>query len=155
MSKPLPRFSHDPIRDQAKIERVTNARCRDDDIIVAWQSSGMPAANANSPRVPIPRLLRGEIIERDRATCYLCGLKCMPHEIHIDHVTPVAKGGDNHPTNLRVTCRTCNLRKSDSMPDDPPRIAIRIQRTIDRSCKPRQPQDVAIENERRRRRRNG
>lgn len=32
---------------------------------------------------------------------------------HVDHVVPLAKGGDNWPANLQLLCPPCNLRKSD------------------------------------------
>jgi len=42
-------------------------------------------------------------------SCAYCGSK---YE-HIDHVIPVARGGTNWPANLRPSCRSCNLEKSD------------------------------------------
>jgi 5-methylcytosine-specific restriction endonuclease McrA len=76
-------------------------------------------------RKPLSREVRGWIIDRDDATCYLCGLSCWPHEIHIDHVVPLVRGGDDHPENLRVACRTCNLRKGSRMPTDKPPMRIK------------------------------
>lgn len=51
---------------------------------------------------------RRQIIERDDATCYLCGTALQPSQVEIDHLIPVAQGGDSDPVNLAVSCRWCN-----------------------------------------------
>lgn len=57
---------------------------------------------------------RQTIIERDKATCYICEIGPLDDsEIHLDHVVPLSKGGDHVPGNLRVACVSCNLKKSD------------------------------------------
>jgi 5-methylcytosine-specific restriction endonuclease McrA len=53
------------------------------------------------------RDLRDQILARDRWTCQRCGRRAD----HVDHVTPVAAGGTDHPANLRALCRACNLAK--------------------------------------------
>lgn len=57
-------------------------------------------------------LVRDYLLEHDHHTCQECGAKQGPFEI--DHVIPIAKGGQNVPNNLRVLCRTCNRRKGAS-----------------------------------------
>jgi 5-methylcytosine-specific restriction endonuclease McrA len=32
---------------------------------------------------------------------------------HVDHRTPLSKGGSNWPDNLQLTCGTCNMKKHD------------------------------------------
>lgn len=57
---------------------------------------------------------RQAIIERDKATCYICGIGSLTDsEIHLDHVIPLSKGGPHIPDNIRVTCISCNCKKSD------------------------------------------
>jgi len=56
---------------------------------------------------------RFEVFKRDRFTCAYCGGKPPEVVLHLDHITPVAKGGDNDPTNLVTSCADCNLGKSD------------------------------------------
>lgn len=58
---------------------------------------------------------REEIIERDGPVCYLCGQDLDPHEIFIDHVVPLSRGGTHTPDNLRVCCRPCNSRKGSKL----------------------------------------
>ena len=60
-----------------------------------------------------------DIIERDNATCWICGLGPLAYEdIHIDHVIPLSKGGSHTSDNLRVACAQCNLRKADKLPSE-------------------------------------
>jgi 5-methylcytosine-specific restriction endonuclease McrA len=61
------------------------------------------------------RFAREDIIARDKSTCYLCGKVCEKHEIHLDHVIPLSRGGEHTIDNIKVACATCNLRKRDSI----------------------------------------
>lgn len=37
-------------------------------------------------------------------------------KFHVDHITPLAKGGSNDPSNLQILCPPCNLSKSKRDP---------------------------------------
>ncbi len=50
------------------------------------------------------------VIERDGPVCHYCRRAARP--LHIDHVIPVSKGGQNVLTNLVVASRSCNLNKA-------------------------------------------
>lgn len=58
---------------------------------------------------------RAAIIARDDSTCYLCGKRCRPDEIHLDHIVPLARGGAHRPDNLAVACAKCNTAKGTRM----------------------------------------
>ena len=58
------------------------------------------------------RLVRDYLLDRDCHTCQTCGDRTGPFEI--DHIIPIARGGQNVPNNLRVLCRSCNRRKGAS-----------------------------------------
>lgn len=49
--------------------------------------------------------------------CFYCGC-CCDESYHIDHYIPLSKGGKHEIENLRISCPTCNLRKSAKMPED-------------------------------------
>lgn len=58
--------------------------------------------------------LRQAIFDRDDHEC-LC---CQSHEkLSIDHIVPLAKGGDNSFENLQTLCMSCNSAKGDSTKD--------------------------------------
>ncbi len=44
--------------------------------------------------------------------CAYCEVR-LPTDFHLDHMTPISRGGRNDWTNLALTCPTCNLRKND------------------------------------------
>lgn len=54
---------------------------------------------------------RQAIIDRDQSRCYLCGKVCLPHQIHLDHIVPLARGGAHRADNLAVACAQCNIMK--------------------------------------------
>lgn len=58
--------------------------------------------------------LKQQVKIRDNYTCQCCG-KYMPDEVglHIDHITPVSRGGKSILSNLQVLCDKCNLRKGN------------------------------------------
>lgn len=58
--------------------------------------------------------VREQIFNKYGAACLRCG---STEKLSIDHVVPVAKGGENHVKNLQPLCKSCNSRKSDQIID--------------------------------------
>lgn len=54
--------------------------------------------------------------EEPKIRCYLCGDLIPMGDRHVDHITPLSKGGEHRPSNLAVACKTCNLKKSAKLP---------------------------------------
>jgi len=52
-----------------------------------------------------------------RGVCWWCGRDCKD-DYHVDHLIPLAKGGHNNPSNIVISCPTCNLSKSDKLPHE-------------------------------------
>jgi hypothetical protein len=67
----------------------------------------------NMAREPIKKSIRFEVFKRDSFTCQYCGQKSPDVVLQIDHITPVAHGGDNDILNLVTACKGCNAGKSD------------------------------------------
>lgn len=61
----------------------------------------------------IPTHLRRRVIGRDGLRCVYCDADLINAEIHIDHVIPESRSGPTTYDNLQVTCRTCNLSKTN------------------------------------------
>lgn len=67
----------------------------------------------------VTKRTRFEVLRRDNHTCQYCGAKAPDVTLHIDHVMPVALGGDDKPSNLVAACKECNSGKSSIQPDSP------------------------------------
>jgi len=77
------------------------------------------------------RTLRS-LYRRYKGICFYCGCKVAPPSIlppyyrkpsvlppaSVDHWLPRALGGTDTPSNLRLACRPCNMRKGNMHPDD-------------------------------------
>lgn len=66
-----------------------------------------------------------QVLMRDRWSCRRCGIKTPrrlrgsfhPHAPEVDHIVPLAKGGEHSYANTQCLCRSCNIRKSDTLGD--------------------------------------
>jgi len=56
--------------------------------------------------------IRERILLRDRYTCQVCGR--VGTDLEVDHVVPLAIGGNNSDSNLQVLCPSCHLVKSEA-----------------------------------------
>lgn len=65
----------------------------------------------------VSKRLRYEILRRDSHTCRYCGASAPDTPLRVDHVTPVALGGTDEPSNLATSCEPCNSGKTSSAPD--------------------------------------
>lgn len=52
-----------------------------------------------------------KLIERDGNACIICGRTLDDSEMVIDHIVPVALGGNSEIDNLQLLCYSCNVRK--------------------------------------------
>lgn len=62
-------------------------------------------------RKPLSKKIRFEVFKRDKFTCQYCGRMSPDVILEVDHIEPVAEGGDNEITNLITSCRDCNRGK--------------------------------------------
>lgn len=62
--------------------------------------------------------LRYKVLCRDRFRCVICGRSPAKEpniELHVDHIHPWSKGGQNTEDNLRTLCFDCNLGKGSKI----------------------------------------
>ena len=46
-------------------------------------------------------------------TCYLCSHPVPFKKDHLEHKTPLSRGGTNEYSNLAIACQKCNLKKNN------------------------------------------
>lgn len=61
---------------------------------------------------------RHNVFARDRYKCAYCGKRKPSDELDLDHVIPRSRDGSNEWTNIVTSCRPCNLKKADRLPDE-------------------------------------
>ena len=72
-------------------------------------------------RVYIPEWVKRAVLFRDKGCCVFCkkdltGLYTLleDNEKQFDHIVPLHDGGINDVCNIQLSCKECNLKKSDS-----------------------------------------
>lgn len=63
-------------------------------------------------RKSISKKLRFEVFKRDSFTCQYCGAHPPSVILEVDHIVPVALGGENDQDNLVTSCFNCNRGKA-------------------------------------------
>lgn len=65
-----------------------------------------------------PKALVAHLHGEQEGVCPLCRHP-LSHDLMVDHIIPLAQGGDNRTENIQLVHGRCNLSKSDSCcPDD-------------------------------------
>jgi len=90
----------------ALLSRYKNGEITENDLL---------KGNNGKKRKSIPLKIRWDVLSRDNDKCVKCG--CCPPEIklEVDHIVPIAKGGDNSFENLQTLCNRCNQGKKDRL----------------------------------------
>ena len=65
-------------------------------------------------RGKVSNKMRFSIYERDGYRCRKCGRSGRYHDLEIDHIKPIAKGGKSVYSNLQTHCKRCNQEKGDT-----------------------------------------
>ncbi|MEA1872663.1 MAG: HNH endonuclease signature motif containing protein [Chloroflexota bacterium] len=61
---------------------------------------------------------RVEILKREDYKCFYCLHELQRDDFYLDHLAPLAQGGQNYKSNLVASCRTCNTRKTALEPEN-------------------------------------
>ncbi len=64
-----------------------------------------------------PPLENKFLFRRDKNICLYCGGQFAVGDLSRDHVQPLSRGGVDIWTNVVTSCRRCNNRKADRMPE--------------------------------------
>lgn len=82
--------------------------------LVPRRSPVLTATSTPAPsrrRADVSKRVRFEVFKRDCFQCQYCGASAPTVVLHVDHIHPVAAGGDNDLVNLVTSCEPCNLGK--------------------------------------------
>lgn len=71
-------------------------------------------------RGAIPVRLRFDTLAKCGFRCHYCGASADEEALVVDHVVPVAAGGQTEPSNLVAACKPCNDGKSSKLLTCPP-----------------------------------
>ena len=69
-------------------------------------------------RIRFPQEIRKMIYHNADGRCVLCGRKITYNNMTMDHIKPLAMGGEDSVENLQCTCSACNLFKGSVLPED-------------------------------------
>lgn len=69
-------------------------------------------------RKQLSKKTRFEVFKRDNFTCQYCGQMAPDVILEVDHINPVADGGNNEMLNLITACRDCNRGKGKTLLSD-------------------------------------
>lgn len=79
-------------------------------------------------RKPLSKKIRFEVFKRDKFTCQYCGRMSPDVILEVDHITPVAEGGNNGLLNLITSCRDCNRGKGKTLLNDHTEVKLQQDR---------------------------
>lgn len=65
-----------------------------------------------------PPLENKFLFRRDKNICLYCGNQFAVRDLSRDHVKPLCRGGTDCWTNVVSSCRRCNNRKADRIPEE-------------------------------------
>lgn len=81
-----------------------------------WREHGIKRTGIAQQRNSInmvERVYRSILFERDKGICGICGLPVDPNIWQVDHIIPIAKGGEHSYKNAQVSHPLCNAKKGD------------------------------------------
>ena len=63
----------------------------------------------------VEKVDRGEIYIRDNGICGICKTRVPLHEVTLDHIIPLVKGGEHSKQNIQLAHRSCNSAKGSKL----------------------------------------
>ena len=97
-------FEAEDIKDIIRrLNQKRGERYLNDDI---WQSL------VRVERAKVSNKMRFAVFARDHERCVKCGSR---HNLEVDHIYPISKGGKTEMRNLQTLCHRCNVKKGNSM----------------------------------------
>ena len=105
-------------QDFYSVERAINQRNRTPGKCAGYYYIDTEKYKAKIKRKNYSNEERKIIYNKSGGRCELCGRKILLEDMTIDHITPLAMGGEDDVENLSCTCYPCNLFKGNILPSD-------------------------------------
>lgn len=74
--------------------------------------------NSYQKRKHYSKTQRKMVYEKGNGRCQLCGREILLSQMTLDHIKPLAKGGEESIENLQCSCKQCNMFKGSILPED-------------------------------------
>jgi 5-methylcytosine-specific restriction endonuclease McrA len=100
-----------PIRSVDDFVHTTSGPVRLPSVVVASRFNKIIFKSVQFPT-------KQNIFKRDKYTCGYSGRKLQKHELSVDHILPVSRGGKNEWTNLITCCKKINTFKDNRLPQE-------------------------------------
>jgi len=82
-------------------------------------------------RKAISKKMRFEVFKRDKFTCQYCGRMAPDVILEVDHIKPVAEGGETEMINLVTSCKECNRGKGKRELTDDSAVKMQQKQLLD------------------------
>lgn len=79
------------------------------------QSGATETKESRAEGRSIPRQVMLKVVRRDNHVCQSCHTYVPDDQVEFDHIIPFSRGGPTTVENIRLLCRTCNRKKSNSL----------------------------------------
>lgn len=84
---------------------------KDPEAVRRWKRSVSARRRARLREAAVERVDLTAVWERDEGVCGICGEPADSLDWHLDHVIPIARGGEHSMANVQVAHPICNRRK--------------------------------------------
>lgn len=95
----------------ANPERRTEIRRRSDSNRLEQRRMNEAARRARKRDAFVEKIVIQVVWERDEGVCGICGKPADRESFHVDHVIPLARGGEHSYANVQVAHPFCNIKK--------------------------------------------
>lgn len=105
-------FGEDEFRFRGGMSRISGEQSVVDISSIIVLKSKFPYKNR------VPTLTNTNLFRRDLHLCAYCGFYFNEVDLTRDHINPVSRGGLNNWTNCVTSCKKCNNKKDDMLPEE-------------------------------------
>jgi len=80
--------------------------------LIIWAKQNADDEDANKLTPARRRTAKSWLFHKQEEKCNYCGRKLSEEYFELDHIEPIARGGEDRLDNLQLLCSPCNKRKA-------------------------------------------